>query len=210
MKTIILYHSKWEENFPDRDLPLYPALRQSAVARSKLTGFALHSTQGSENLPLETANLFQPMENQTKALCLGKACARIHNKPSLTWQTLLLTWSQILRSLPEGSGGFDPRTVISLDITSSWHGIVFQWTCLRMFRNVKWPSHEDTRTRRYQIRPIERENFSPPPALAGDGSTADNVCQGYTALSGPSQPSTPHQHSARAWSQLSKSNGILT
>lgn len=57
MKTIILYHSRREENFPDKDLPPSPALRQSAVARSKLTGFALHSTQRSENLPLETANL---------------------------------------------------------------------------------------------------------------------------------------------------------
>lgn len=58
MKTIILYHSKLEENFPDKDLPLSPALRQSAVACSKLTDFALRSTRGSENLPLETANLF--------------------------------------------------------------------------------------------------------------------------------------------------------
>lgn len=153
---------------------------------------------------------FSCMGNQGKALCLGKACAGIHNKPSLTWQTLLLTWSQILRSLPEGSEGFDPRTVISLDITSSWHGIVFQWTCLRMFRNVKWPSHEDTRTRRYQIRPIERENFSPPPAPAGDGSAADNLCQGHTALSGPSQPSTLRQHNPRVPSQPSESNGIPT
>lgn len=77
-----------------------------------------------------------------------------------------------------------------------------------MFRNVKWPSHEDTRTRRYQIRPIERENFSPPPALAGDGSAADNECQGYTALSGPPQPSTLRQHSPRVPSQPSDSNGI--
>lgn len=145
------------------------------------------------------------------ALCLGTACAGIHNKPSSTWQTLLLTWSQILRSLPEGSEGFDPRTVISLDITSSWHGIVFQWTCLRMFRNVKWPSHEDTRTRRCQIRPIERENFSPPPCSCWRWQPCWQRMSGLHCVIRPSlSPGILCQHSPRVRSLLSETNSSET